>query len=273
MTSLWHSEPGSKTVSFDDLLAWSTTALGLTDQDVARLRHAFYQEGRFDRPRAAGLFHANRVMQGRGDAWSEFYLEALEQFFLNREEGGYRFSTRSETTLLGWLGDDLSNLNSAERRLLARILLQADEVSAEFKQVVFNSFRMHLPHKSKRLLGGHFKKSLPVDRLDVQVIRALIFRRSDYRSVKVSRLEVDFLFHLDGQFPELAERDDWSALLTETAALYLSACTETGPGLEPSICSKRSNSIKAALYTCRRGVEAARLYDKILEMTTQQLLH
>ncbi|MDH3661126.1 MAG: hypothetical protein OEU92_14060, partial [Alphaproteobacteria bacterium] len=104
-----------KADDFGALLGALATKPALFEDDVQRIRHVFYRQGAVDRRSAAQIFHANRVMRASNDCWTEFYLEALAEFFLDAQRDGLVLPADKETALLTWLGDGISLVDLGER--------------------------------------------------------------------------------------------------------------------------------------------------------------
>lgn len=272
MTSLSFLECDAQTGAFGALLARLSAKSTLFDQDVEGLRQAFYRDGPCNQRRAAEIFHANRAMSSPEGAWIEFYLEALTDFLLDMDREGYRLGARSQATLFDWLGDDVLVVNLGERRLLARVMLRADDVSDRFERLVFASFRHHLLRESERWTGGQIGRRGGIDALDLQMIRRLIIGRRQPLPKSVSAAGFDFLFELDRHALQFAEPRAWLDLLTEGAALHLCDRSKADVSIsKPILDVETSASIRTMLIANHPPAEAAELGDDIVMQATRLL--
>jgi hypothetical protein len=70
----------SKSGSMDDILERKV----VTDQDVARLRRAYYADGIIDPQEAAKLFDIQRVCMTKSASWADCFIEMLTDYVVNQ---------------------------------------------------------------------------------------------------------------------------------------------------------------------------------------------
>lgn len=204
------------------LLSELTSRQSLTEHDVQRIREAAYRQGGVDRRLAAEVFHANRLMSSQSDAWTELYLELLNDYFLRYQRGRYRLLKEDETTLLIWLGDDVSIANVEERRLALRILLRASNIPNQLQQRVLDAVSDNLLHHGERWLGLGKRSAGVIDALDMQLIRRLVYGITEEGIQEARGTIINFLLGLDQNARRFINPGSWRRLLIENIAQHLS---------------------------------------------------
>lgn len=213
----------SEADGFGRLLGELTSKPALFEGDIHRLRHAFYRRDAVDRRLAAEIFHANRAMRARDDGWTELYLEALTDFFLDCRSDGHVLLTCSETTLLAWLGDGVSIDNPAERRLCLRILLKAADTPKRLEQRLLDAVSENFLQQSECWLGGGYRTAGVIGASDIHLIRRMLHGAGGQYPRKIRRSVIAFLLHLDRNASHFANPEGWRRLLVASVVRHLSS--------------------------------------------------
>lgn len=216
-------ETADEATAFGSLLAEMLAKSAISDGDVDALRRAFYRRQAIDRPCAAEIFRVNRMMRVCHHGWTEFYLEALTNFFLEYQEDGCVLPDDSAAVLLAWLGEGASIEDLGERRLASRIFLKARRVSDVFEQRVLGAIKDNLLHRSERWLGGGRREAGVIDALDMQLIRRSIYGAGGQYPIRVSPTAVAFLFDIARRASSFEDPAAWRGLLVDAVALHLDA--------------------------------------------------
>lgn len=206
---------GDEAGSFDSLLESVVASPAVTEETVQQLRLAFYRRGSIDRPLAARIMHANRCFAAAHPSWTEFYLEALADFFLTRAENRIMLPAHAEGMLIGWIGDGGRITNIGERRLVLRIMLRATELSEGFRRLGMDMVRHNLFHETEQLLSHAPRQPGVVDGADMQLIRKLVCSAGGQQSIEAGRTLADFLRDLDQRAARIVDRAAWHRLLAE----------------------------------------------------------
>jgi hypothetical protein len=258
--------------AFGTLLGTFTSKPVIHEHDMQRLRHAFYSHGVIDRRLAAEIFHANRNMRARHDGWTEFYLEALTDVFLDCHQGQYLLPAASESVLLAWLGDGVSIADPGERRLALRILLRANNGPERLEQRVVHAIEKNMLHESERWLEGGKRSAGIIDALDIHLIQRLLRGCGGPHPRKIRRAAITFLLNLNRHAQRFVDPDGWWRLLVGSLVRHLCAELPLGPAArtDPRV------DIVAGLTTlldCRESpTNAARLRHDVLA-AAQVMLH
>ncbi|MEZ5935709.1 MAG: hypothetical protein R3F54_28125 [Alphaproteobacteria bacterium] len=269
MPSALEIEDQAETISA--LLNALATKAVVQEHDVRRLRHAFYKQGRIDRRLAAELFHANRIMRARHADWTEFYLEALTDFFLTRRGEMPILSAEPETVLLGWLGEGEPIVEPGERRLALRILLLATNGPKHLKRHVLHSIEDNLLRGNERWIDGGKRDPGIIDALDIHLIQRLLRGAGGGYPRRICGAVVTFLLSLDRQALRFVDPEGWRRLLVASLARHLWADL-------PSACATNVDSMPAITAGLRQlfdghqpSADVLRLQHDVLAVT--QMLH
>lgn len=202
--------------SFDAGLRHLVAAPVMAEDAVRRLRERFYRPFRMDRARAVQIIHANREMEAPSSAWIEFYLEALTAFFLVPSDGRLHLTEARLAVLLGWLGDGAAITDIAERRLLTRLFLRADEPPEPLFRFLLAIIGHHLREQPERFFGDGRRQPGMIDAIDVRLLRRLLCCR--HLPVSSSDRAGVFLRALEQRGLVISEPAAWDLLLQHVAA-------------------------------------------------------
>lgn len=240
----------------------------ITDHDIRELRHALYDEAPIDRRLAAEIFHTNRILPIHSDAWTEFYLEALSDFFLEQDANSPILRAPSEALLLGWLGDDVMIDDRAERRLVQRLLLRAEDVSERFESYVLDAIGETLLHQNERWLCNGEREASVVDALDRQLIQRTVDRFTRGEPGRVTRVGARFLLRLDRQAFAFEEPETWRSFLVQSVVHHMRSVGDSGSGMTNGGIDER-NVLEALLDVGCEPDQGKRLRDDIISVITQ----
>jgi hypothetical protein len=190
----------------------------VTEPEMKRVREAAHKRGLIDRRFAAEVFHANRQIDKAPSGWAELYLELLTSFFLTVRGSDHVLSTDREKTLLAWLGEDVRIENLEERRLALRILLKISHPAERLERRVLNAVMDNLLHHSEHWLGYGDRSPGVIDRMDIQLLRRLVFNSDGQATRRASRGIPKFLLELQQNVRDIVDSDGWQRLWPECGA-------------------------------------------------------
>jgi hypothetical protein len=193
----------------------------ITAEDVLRLRRAIYGDGGIDRDKAAWLFALNRDRKGRDPAWTEFYVEALTDFFYWREGSDSKLTEEAERMLMGWIGPADEIDDGTELRLLLNLMFRTNGSSETFRGYVLDAVRHSVLHSSQALYGHAERTPGVIDAADVEVIRKLVYGLGGQRGIAISRAEAEFLFELNDATSGAPNAPAWRDLFVKAVTMHL----------------------------------------------------
>lgn len=188
---------------------------------VLRLRRAIYRDGGIDRENAAALFRLNRDHRSHDSSWSEFYVEALTDFFYWREGSDSALTEEAEQMLMTWIGPSDEVDDGTELRLLLSLVFRTNGCSEAFRSYVLDAVRHSVLHSSQGLYGDAARMPGAIDAADVEIIRKLVYGLGGERGMAIGRTEAQFLFELDRATAGAANVPAWQELFVKAIAMYL----------------------------------------------------
>jgi len=194
----------------------------ISADDVLALRRAIYQDGSIGRDEADFLLELNRQSRGDDPAWTEFYVEALTDFFYWREGSDSALTEQAERLLLGHIGDgDGSVDDPTELRLLLNLIFRNNGSSERFRAFVLAAVERSVLHSDHALYGHQGRRPGAIDRADVEVIRRLVYGTGGQSGLAISRAEAEFLFALNRATAGADNHPAWRELFVKAVTMHL----------------------------------------------------
>jgi hypothetical protein len=193
----------------------------LSAEDVLKLRRAVYQNGTIAREQAAFLFHLNRRAWNSDPAWTEFYVEALTDFFYWREGSDSKLTEEAERMLMGWIGRADRIDDGTELCLLLNLMFRTNGSSEQFRGYVLDAVRHSVLHSGQALYGHAERTPGVIDAADVEIIRRLVYGLGGQQGIAISRTEAEFLFELNDATSGAPNAPAWRELFVKAITMYL----------------------------------------------------
>jgi hypothetical protein len=189
--------------------------------DVLRLRRAIYHNGEISRDEARFLFHLNRSGRDHDQAWDEFFVAALSDFFYWRHGSDSSLIPDAEELLLGAIGEEKPVDDATELRLLLNLMFRTSGASERFRRFVLEAVRHSVLHSEHALFGHARRQPGVIDKADVEVIRRLVYGMASQNGIAISRTEAEFLFELNDATAGQANDPSWRDLFVKAVTMYL----------------------------------------------------
>ena len=190
-------------------------------EDVLSLRRAIYRQGGIDREKAAALFRLNREHPHHEPAWTEFFVEALTDFFYWREGSDSVLTEDAERMLMEWIGPATGIDDSTELRLLLSLMFRTNGSSEAFRAYVLDAVRHSVLHSRQALYGRVGRRPGVIDAADVEVIRKLVYGPGGQSGIAIGATEAAFLFELDDATSGAPNAPAWRDLFVKAITMYL----------------------------------------------------
>lgn len=196
-----------------DLAEKAMTAGTVTPEGVLALRHIVWGEGDLSREKIEAILAINLGVDAPGPEWSEFLVEAITVWLVDRAQPeGYVDETAAQW-LVGHLAAANRPASTAELELLVKIDEKAVKTPACLRDFALGAFDSAVTH------AGH------VDAKMAQRLRRLIFAEGSDEPGHVSAREADLLFRLkDGTVASPDNAPEWKQLFVQGVGNYLQGC-------------------------------------------------
>ena len=124
------------TISFQDIAAQAAQDGIITDAELLDLRRSGWCDGTISPPEAEAIFAINRSLGQRSAAWTDFFVEALGEYLLGRQEPRGYMAEEQADWLIARVTHDGQVDSMAELELLTRVIERASNVPDKLKTFV-----------------------------------------------------------------------------------------------------------------------------------------
>ena len=208
-------------------LARDIAANGIDAQEVRRLREEVFADGIVNREEAALLFHLNELAdRGNEPDWDEFFVEALTDFFVWKQEPRQYLSEADADFLAHAVLKDGRIDNATEFALLLNVLRWLRAAPQALIDTALAGLRQTVLQGGTVLFGPDRQRRGVIDPADVECIRAVIFAPGSDGGLTVTRAEADLLFDLHEATRGKKNAPGWQEMFVEAVAHHLMCPTE-----------------------------------------------
>ncbi len=201
---------------------------GIDADEVLRLRKEVFADGLVSIEEANLLFYLNANSQaGNSEEWPEFFVEALTDFFVWKQDPVGYLSQESADFLVNEITRDGKIDNKTEFALLSNVIGHLRIAPESVATLALEGIR-------ETVLGGGFilfgpDRQLPnvITQADVEVIRSVIFSGGSDGGLMISRREAELIFELNDKTVEKENASEWQTLFVQAIAHYLMFPTGT----------------------------------------------
>jgi hypothetical protein len=203
-------------------LAEEIVANGIDADEVLRLRKEVFGDGIITRDEADLLFHLNeRAAQGSGEAWEDFFVEALSTYFVWKQEPQGYLSDDDAAFLVERITRDGKIHDLTEFALLINILQRLRVAPEEVVVLALEGVRETVLGGGTVLFGAERRLPNVVDAADVGLIRSVIFAGGGGGSLTITQREAELVFELNDRTVEKDNAPEWQTLFRQAIAHHL----------------------------------------------------
>lgn len=223
------------TISFQDIAAQAARDGIITDAELLDLRRSGWCDGTISPQEAEAIFAINQALghqaKGRSAAWTDFFVEALGEYLLNRQEPrGYMAEDQAD-----WLIEQVSRdgqIDSmAELELLTRVIERAKNVPESLKTFVLEQIEREVltgtgPTRfGSDFSGGGELSDTHVTEAEVALLRRVLFGQASDRPAAISQREAELLFRIKDAALGADNASGWKRLFVQGVGNYLQGWT------------------------------------------------
>lgn len=221
---------------------------GIDADEVMRLRRETFKDGVLSRDEARLLFHLNEQAGARGsEAWYDFFVEALSDFFVWKQEPPGYLSDEDARFLVEEVSRDGHIDGPTEFGLIVNVLEKLRLAPANVVELALKGV-VETVLGGARLFGGDGRRPGVITPADVDVIRAVAFAAGGDGSLTVTKREADLLFELNNETAEAENAPEWQKLFVQAVGHYLMF-----PAGAPAIPDREEAARREAWLESRRG--------------------
>jgi len=204
-----------------DALRATANLQNVTENVHQKLQHLLYRSMPLSQSLVDEILETHRRMPAKDRLWTDFFLEALSDFFLTRKGDQVYLTDTAEERLFEAAGDENPITDPGFRHLLLRLLLRATKVSNRFQRQVLDMVQHHLMHDEQRLLIDLPRQPGTIDIVDLQLIRKLVYGAGGQYDRPIDQSTVNFLIELDQPSFTVIDQEAWRRFFRKAMSLHL----------------------------------------------------
>ena len=188
--------------------------------DVADLREDVFKDSVVDKEEAEAVFHLDHACKVKDPAWTQFYVDALTDYFVWQAKPAGYISTEQAEFLIDNITCDGKIDGASELELLLNVLHWARSCPEELSLFVLEAVREAVLSPKTRAFGFRGAPAV-ITEADVEIIRTLIYAGGGGGGFTVNRREADLLFDLNDASRPAKNAPGWQDLFVKAIANHL----------------------------------------------------
>ena len=209
------------TISFQDIAAQAARDGIITDAELLDLRRNGWCDGTISPQEAESIFAINHALGERSAAWTDFFVEALGEFLLNRQEPrGYMAEDQADW-LIAQVTRDGRIDSMAELELLVRMIERANNVPETLKSFVLEQIEREVLTETGPTRDGGELSDTHVSEAEVALLRRVLFGQASDRPAAISQREAELLFRIKDATLGAPNARGWKRLFVQGVGNYL----------------------------------------------------
>ncbi|MGB3796847.1 MAG: hypothetical protein WA957_11150 [Alteraurantiacibacter sp.] len=193
----------------------------ITLEEVRALRGAGWADGQMSREEAEIIFATQHAIESPSREWSDFFVEAIQNFVLNDSDPRGFASAEEANWLIGQIETDGKVCSMTELELLTRIIERAQNVPETLKTFALGVLeREVLEGVGPTRCGGELSET-HVSAAECRILRRVVFGHSSDRPAAVSRREAEVLFRIKNAVTGSDNTPEFERLFVQAVGNYL----------------------------------------------------
>lgn len=203
-------------------LAKEIVSNGVDEAEVLRLRREVFKDGVVGRDEADLLFWLNdNSNSGNDTAWYEFFVEALTDYFVWKQEPRGYLNDADSAYLVDRVNRDGKIDGATEFGLVLNVLHHLRVAPENVVLVALQGVKDTVLGGAGPLFGPNRRRKGIIDPPDVDVIRAVVFAAGGDGSLTISQREAELLFELNNAAAAKKNAPEWQTLFVQAVGHYL----------------------------------------------------
>ncbi len=203
-----------------DLVEEIAARRSISAEDVAALRREVFQDSVVDPMEAQAVFRLDHACHDKDPSWTQFYVDALTDFFVwQAEPRGYVSEELGRFLIENIAGDGRVDGRS-ELELLINVVHWATACPEAMVLFVMNAVRESVLNPETAIYGSNRPPAV-IGPADVEVIRRVIYAGASGGGFTVTRHEAELIFELNNATTEVENAPGWNDLFVKAIANHL----------------------------------------------------
>jgi len=213
------------TMHFRDLADKAAADGAITPDEILALRRQGWSDGQINPDEAEAIFAINDAIAAPDAEWSDFFIEALGEFIINRVEPKGYVSQAQADWLIGRIDHDGLVQSLTELELLVRLFERALSVPDSLREYALQQIeRAVLTGEGPTRCGGNLEKG-NVTQAEARLMRRILFASGSERPAGISRKEAELLYRLKDAALGADNAPEWKRLFVQGVGNYLAGFT------------------------------------------------
>lgn len=192
----------------------------ISAEDVLALRREVFRDSVVDPMEAQAVFRLDHACHDKDPSWTQFYVDALTDFFVwQAEPRGYVSEELGRFLIENITGDGQIDGRS-ELELLINVVHWATACPEELVLFVMNAVRESVLNPETAIYGSNRPPAV-IGPADAEVIRRVIYAGASGGGFTVTRREAELIFELNNATTEVENAPGWSDLFVKAIANHL----------------------------------------------------
>ena len=204
-----------------DLAARILAGGEITADDVLILRQGVFADGAVDKDEVDLIFYLNDQDVDKGIAWKEFFVDALTDYFVWKQQPRGVLSDADGALLIDRITRDGEIEHDHEFALIVNLIFKAREVPEDVVLFALEALEDNVLKGSGKLFGAGRRRAGVIDEGEVEAIRMVIFGSGGGGGLTVTRREAELLFRLNTESSGKKNAATWRELFVTAVGCYL----------------------------------------------------
>ncbi len=203
-----------------DLVEEIAAKRSISAEDVLALRREVFQDSIVDPMEAQAVFRLDHACQDKDPSWTQFYVDALTDFFVWQAEPRGYVSEELGRFLIENIAGDGQVDGRSELELLINVVHWATACPEELVLFAMNAVRESVLTPETAIFGSNRPPAV-IGPTDVEVIRRVIYAGASGGGFTVTRREAELIFELNNATTEVENAPGWNDLFVKAIANHL----------------------------------------------------
>lgn len=210
----------SETMVMNDLVDELCAAGRIGADDILALRRAVYADGVTSMEEAQSVFRLDRECSDKDPSWTDFYVQALTDFFVWQAKPKGYVSDELAGHLIRAVEQDGHIDRMSELELLIHVIDRATSAPEALALFVMQAVRDSVLNPGSAAYGSNRPPAL-ITAADAAIIRKVIHAPGGDNSIAVTRREAEFLFDLNDAVDAENADPEWNDVFVKAVACHL----------------------------------------------------
>jgi hypothetical protein len=231
-----------KSVAVDDIISRGS----IRENDVLRMRQAFYDDGLITATEAANLLRLNEACPVQDAAWAAFFVQAMGDYIVNQAEPEGYVTAANADWLMAAISRDGKVRSKTEFDLLLYVLDTARWSPERLVRFALDEVKRAVVEGDGPLRMQGTRQTGTITETEVDLVRRILYAFGGDGNIAITRAEAEVLIAIEESLSDGDACPAWTDLFVKAMAIVILATSGYAP---PS----REEALRAETWLKRRG--------------------